>query len=105
MLNVAGNVLIVFGKAMQSHVHRQHDGVRRIKYRKEFRSRYATFVYYNHNRVVCECHTSSRDRERCRTYVKKLKRLSQKSRKLRVFGWKRILKVTLLSSKLHGYIG
>ena len=97
---------VVLGKAMQSHVHRQHDGVGKIKYRKEFRSRYATFVYYNHNRVACECHTSRRrDRERCRTYVKKLKRLSQKSRKLRVFVWKRILKVTPLSSKLHGYIG
>ena len=46
-----------------------------------------------------------RDREPSRIPVKKMKRLSQKSRKLRVFAWKRILKVTLLSSKLHGYIG
>ena len=45
------------------------------------------------------------DREPSRTPVKKLKRLSQKSRKLRVLAWKRILKVTPLSSKLHGYIG
>ena len=104
MLNIAGKC-VVLGKTVQSYVHRQHDGVRKIKYRKEFRSRYATFVYYIHNRVVCECHTSRRrDRERCRTYVKKLKRLSQKSIKRRVFVLKRILKVTPLSSKLHGYI-
>ena len=97
---------VVLGEATQSYVHRQHDGVGKIKYRNEFRSRYATFVSYNHNRVVSECHTSRRrDRERSRTSVKKLTRLSQKSRKLRVFVWKKILKVTPLSSKLHGYIG
>ena len=45
------------------------------------------------------------DRECSRIPVKKLKRLSQKSRKLRVFVWKRVLKVTPLSSKLNGYIG
>ena len=71
---------------MQSYVRRQHDGVGKIKYGKKFRSRYAKFVYYRHNCVVCECHKSRRrDRERSRTSVKKLKRLSQKSRKLRVF--------------------
>ena len=43
MLNVAGND-VVLGKAMQSYVHRQHDGAGKIKYRKEFRSRYATFI-------------------------------------------------------------
>ena len=60
---------LVLGEAMQSYVHRQHHGVGKIKYRKEFRSRYGTFVYYNHNRVVCECHTSRRrDREHSRTY-------------------------------------
>ena len=32
------------------------------------------------------------------------KRLSQKSRKLKVFVWKKTLKNTPLSSKLHGYI-
>ena len=36
--------------------------------------------------------------------MKKLKRLSQKSRNLWVFVWKKILKITPLSSKLHGYI-
>ena len=45
-----------------------------------------------------------RDREPSRIPVKKLKRLSQKSRKLKVFVWKKILKITPLSSKLHGSI-
>ena len=53
------------------------------------------------------CVETRRDRDR--TPVKKLKRLSQKIEiffeggKLRVFVWKRILQMTLLSSKLHGY--
>lgn len=77
----------------------------KLKYREELRSRYAKFVYWNHNRVVRECHVSRcRDREPSRIPVKKLKRLSQKSRKLRVFVWKKILKITPLPSKLHGYI-
>ena len=37
--------------------------------------------------------------------MKKLKRLSQKARKIRVFVWKRIRKNTPLSSKIHGYLG
>ena len=77
-----------------------------MKYRKEFRPLYAKFVYYNYNHVVCECHVSRRpDCEPFRTPVKKVKRLSQKSRKRRVFVWKRIVKITTLSSKLHGYNG
>ena len=88
--------------AMQPFVHHQHDGVVKIKYREELRSRYANFVYCNHNRVVRECHVSRcRDRKPSRIPVKKLKRLSQKSRKLRLFVWKKILKITPLSSKLH----
>ena len=92
----------VLGEAMQPFVHHRHDGVVKIKYREELRSRYAKLVYCNHNRVVRECHVSRcRDREPSRIPVKKLKRLSQKSRKLRVFVWKKILKITPLSSKLH----
>ena len=49
---------------MQALVHHQHDGVAKIKYREELRSRYAKFVYCNYNRVVLECHVSGRrDRE------------------------------------------
>ena len=63
MLKVLGKC-IVLGEAMQSFVHHQHNGVVKIKYIKELRFRFAKFVYYNHNRVVYECHMSSRhDRE------------------------------------------
>ena len=90
---------------MQPFVHHQHDGVEKIKYTEELRSRYAKFVYCNHNRVVRECHVSRcSDREPSRIPVKKLKRLSQKSRKLRIFVWEKILKITPLLSKLHGSI-
>ena len=94
---------------MQPFVHHQHDGVVKIKYKEKLRFRYAKFVYCNHNCVVCECHVARcQDREPSRISrtipVKKLKCLSQQSRKLRVFVWKKILKITPLSSKLHGYI-
>ena len=82
MLNVAGKCAVLW-EAMQSFVDQQHDGVGNVKYRKELSHRYIKFVYYNHNRVVCECHMSRRrDREPSRTPEKKLKLLSQKSRKL-----------------------
>ena len=100
MLNVLGKC-DVLGEAMQPFVHHQHDGAVKIKYREELRSRYAKFVYCNHKRVVRECHVSRCDREPSRIPVKKQKRLSQKSRKLRVFVWEKILKITPLSSKLH----
>ena len=62
----------VLGEAMQPFGHHQHDGVVKIKYREELRSRYAKFVYCNHNRVVRECHVSRcRDREPIRIPVKK----------------------------------
>ena len=99
MLNVLGKC-DVLGEAMQPFVHHQHS-VATIKYREELRSCYAKFVYY----VVRECHVSGRrDLERGRIPVKKLKRLSQKSKKVRVFVWKNILRITPLSSKPHGYI-
>ena len=39
---------------MQFFLHDQHDAAVKIKYRKEFISRYAKFVYYNYN---LECKT------------------------------------------------
>ena len=48
--------------------------------------------------------SKSRDREPSGIPVKKLKRLLQKSKKLRVFLWKRILRIAPLLSQLHGYI-
>ena len=91
MLNVVGKC-DVLGEAVQPFVHHQHDGVAKIKYREELRSRYAKFVYCNYNRVVHEYHVSGRcAREPSRIPVKKLKRVSQKSKKLKVFMWKKIL--------------
>ena len=77
----------------------------------ELRSRHAKFIFkknnsrvgYRENRFrVCEFR---RGRAPSRIPVKKLKRLSQKARKIRVFVWKCIRKNTPLSSKIHGYLG
>ena len=53
MLNVAGKCAVLW-EAMQSFVDQQHDGVGNVKYRKELSHRYIKFVYYKHNRVVCD---------------------------------------------------
>ena len=91
---------------MQPFVHYQHDGVVKIKYREELRSRYAKCVYRNYNRVVRECHVSGRrDREPSRIPAKKLKRVCcRKAKKKGVFMWKKILTITPLSLKHHVYI-
>ena len=77
----------------------------------ELRSRHAKFIFkknnsrvgYRENRFrACEFR---RGRAPSRIPVKKLKRLSQKARKIRVFVWKCIRKNTPLSSKIHGYLG
>lgn len=82
MLNVGGKCAVLW-EAMQSFVDQQHDGIGNVKYRKELRYHDIKFEYYNHNRVVCECHMSRRrDHEPSRTPEKKVKRLSQKKRKL-----------------------
>ena len=47
-------------EAMQSSVFYQHHGVVKIKFTKELKSRYATFVYCNHSSVVYEYHVSRR---------------------------------------------
>jgi len=72
-----------------------------INMRKDCRSPYAKFVYYNYDSVVCSCHGGQRDREPSRIPVKKLTRLSQKSRKLRRYVWKKIVKNSPKSSKIH----
>ena len=64
MLNVLGKCDLL-GEAMQPFVHHQHDGVAKIKYIEELRSRYAKFVYCNYNRVVRECHVSGRHQDSC----------------------------------------
>ena len=50
-MNVVGKCVVLMA-AMQSFVHRQRDGLVRIEYRKELRSRYAKFVYYNNIHVA-----------------------------------------------------
>ena len=50
-MNVVGKCVLLI-EAMQSFVHRQRDVVVKKKYRKELRSCYAKFVYYNHIRVA-----------------------------------------------------
>ena len=67
-----------------TNVREQNDVTVSIKV-QQFRSRYARYVYYNCTRILCECHGYKRDREPSRIPVKMLKRLSQKSRKLRCY--------------------
>ena len=73
---------------------------------QEFRSRDAKLLCdkLNYNRIECDYVSRRRDREPSRIPAKKLKRLSQKSRKLKVFVGKQILKQIPLSSKLCPYI-
>ena len=80
MLNVLGKC-DVLGEAMQPFLDHQHADVAKIKYREELTSRYAKFVYCNYNRVVVKCHVSGRDRQPSRIPMKKLKRLSQRTKK------------------------
>lgn len=54
MLNVPGKCDLL--EEATSFVHHQHGGAVKLKCGKELRSRYAKFVWYNHNRSVCECH-------------------------------------------------
>ena len=54
--------------------------------------------------IITVLYVNAMCRDVIRIPVKKLKRLSQKSKKLRVFVWKKNLSITPLSPKLHGYI-
>ena len=82
-----------------TNVHEHNDATAPIKV-QQFRSRYAKYVYYNCTRVLCECHGNKRDREPSRIPVKMLKRLSQKSRKLRSYVRRRLSKNVRRSSKV-----
>ena len=73
----------------------------------ELRSRRAKFIYnstYNPVGLNKVSHFSLRDRARSRLPKKKLKSLLKKTRKVRLFVWKGILKNTPLSSKIHCYL-
>ena len=92
----------IFGKREQLSVH----PFVQIKFRKEFRSRDSKLLCdkLNYNRIECDYVLRRHDREPSRITAKKLKRLSQKSRKLKVFVGKQFLKQIPLSSKLYPYI-
>ena len=62
-------------------------------YSEKIRVSFSSFLYF-----------SRRGRAPSRLQVKKLKSLLKKTRKVRLFVWKRILKNTLLPSKIHCYV-
>ena len=86
-----------------TNVHEHNDVTVSIKV-NQFRSRYATSVYYNRTRAVCECHGYKRDREPSRVLVRMLKRLSLKIRKLLSYVRSRLGKNVRKSSKVHDLI-
>ena len=70
----------------------------------ELTSRREKFIYnttYNPVDLNKVSHFSGRGRAPSRLPMKKLKSLSKKTRKVRLFVWRRILKNTPLSSKIH----
>ena len=73
----------------------------------ELRSRRGKFIYnrtYNPVGLNKVSHFSRRGRAPSRLPMKKLKSLLKKTRKVRLFVWKGILKNTPLSSKIHCYV-
>ena len=79
--------------------HERNDVTVSIKV-KQFRSRYAKYVYYDFTRVLCECYGYKRDREPSRVSVKMLKRLiiktNQSHRKSMI-----LLKIMQHERKVH----
>ena len=82
MINTLDDCDLLEKVVNMTNVHEHKDVTVSIKV-QQFRSCYAKYVYYNCTRVLCECHGYKPDREPSRIPVKMLKRLSQKSRKLR----------------------
>ena len=73
----------------------------------ELRSRRGKFIYnrtYNFVGLNKVGHFSPRGRAPSRQPIKKLKSLLQKTRRVRLFVWKRIRENTPLSSKIHCYV-
>ena len=73
----------------------------------ELRSRRGKFIYnrtYNPVGLNKVSHFSRRGRAPSRLPMKKLKSLLKKTRKVRLFVWRGILKNTPLSSKIHCYV-
>ena len=103
MINTLDDCDLLEKVVNMTNVHEHNDVTVSIKV-QQFRSRYAKYVYYNCTRVLCECHGNKRDREPSRIPVKMLKRLSQKSRKLRSYVRRRLSKNVRRSSKVHHLI-
>ena len=73
----------------------------------ELRSRRRKFIYnrtYNPVGLNKVSHFFRRGRAPSRLPMKKLKSLLTKTRQVRLFVWKGILKITPLSSKIHCYV-
>ena len=92
-------------KGNESIVQKENCFVEEIK-EVELRSRRRKFIYnrtYNPAGLNKIGHFSRRGRAPSRLPMKKLKSLLKKTRKVRLFVWKGILKNTPLSSKIHCY--
>ena len=90
-------------KGNESIIQKENCFVEEIK-EVELRSRRGKFIYnrtYNPVGLNKVSHFSRRGLVRSRLPMKKLKSLLKKTRKMRLFVWKGILKNTPLSSKIH----
>ena len=93
-------------KGNESIVQKENCFVEEIK-EVELRSRRRKFIYnrtYNPAGLNKVSHFSRRNRAPSRLPMKKLKSLLKKTRQVRLFVWKGILKITPLSSKIHCYV-
>ena len=90
-------------KGNESIIQKENCFVKEMK-EVELTSRREKFIYnrtYNPVDLNKVSHFSRRGRAPSRLPMKKLKSLSKKTRKVRLFVWRRILKNTTLSSKIH----
>ena len=93
-------------KGNESIVQKENCFVEEIK-EVELRSRRRKFIYnrtYNPAGLNKVSHFSRRNRAPSRLPMKKLKSLLKKTRQVRLFVLKGILKITPLSSKIHCYV-
>ena len=100
------NVSEVTTRKVMTIVQKENFFVEEIK-EVELRSRRGKFIYnrtYNPVGWNKVSHFSRRDRAPSRLPMKKLKSLLKKTRKVRRFVWKGILKNTPLSSKIYCYV-
>ena len=93
-------------KGDESIVQKENCFVEEIK-EVELRSPRGKFIYnrtYNPVRLNKVSHFSRHGRAPSKLPIKKLKSLFKRTRKVRLFVWKRILKNTPLSSKIRCYV-